>query len=576
MITNNIKYIAGYVTKHIKSLCVVFIALLSVSASLLSIGIVFRKLVDNGVSSDQVLEIHNAIFLISILICIFAAGSFFRSYFINVITVKVISKLKSDTYRALLNVNIAKYEDLKVGDIISRLGSDIETIGNLIINFLSFFVRNSIMLFGAVILMFIQSPKLSLLVVVSVPVLLFPLLKLSKYVRALSRSVMAEQGNLAANIDESFSGIRTLYAYNQQEYSANKFDDKITSYIKHASIRLRLRSMFFALAITIIAGSITAVIWIGSVDIISGKMSSGQMISFIYYAIIVGMSAGGIAELFSEIQGPLAALDRVVELKNMATQPYSQEGRKKIGKDYSIKFENVSFSYPARPDILALNNISLDIKQGSFTGIVGQSGSGKSTLMQLLLKFYRNSNGNIAIGGLNIDTINDDDIRKKIAYVEQHPTIFSGTIKSNIAFSNPKASNKAIRDIAELCGITDFADTLEFGLDTEIGERGVRISGGQKQRIAIARALLYKPEILMLDEATSALDNDSEKKILKNIRSALKGKTIISIAHRVSSIENADEIFVINQGALASRGKHSGLLRSSKIYNLLYKEQGKE
>ena len=223
-----------------------------------------------------------------------------------------------------------------------------------------------------------------------------------------------------------------------------------------------------------------------------------------------------------------------------------------------------------------LNNISLDIKQGSFTGIVGQSGSGKSTLMQLLLKFYKNSKGSIAIGTLNINTINDNDIRKKIAYVEQYPTIFSGTIKSNIAFSNPKVSNKAIRDIAELCGITDFADTLEFGLDTEIGERGVRISGGQKQRIAIARALLYRSEILMLDEATSALDNDSEKKILKNIRSVLKGKTIISIAHRVSSIENADEIFVINQGTLASRGKHSGLLRSSQLYNLLCKEQGKE
>lgn len=576
MITNNVKYISAYVTKHTKSLCIVFIALLSVSASLLSIGVVFRRLIDNGVSSDQIAEIHNAVFLISILICIFAVGSFFRSYFINVIAVKVISRLKSDTYRALLQVNIAKYEDLKIGDIISRLGSDIETIGVLIVNFLSFFVRNSIMLFGAVVLMFIQSPKLSLLVVVSVPVLLFPLLKLSKHVRALSRSVMAEQGSLAANIDESFSGIRTLYAYNQQQYSANKFDDKITSYIKHASIRLRLRSMFFALAIAIIAGSITAVIWIGSVDIISGKMSSGQMVSFIYYAIIVGMSAGGIAELFSEIQGPLAALDRVVELKNMAKQSYSKQSGNRLGKDCAIKFENVCFSYPARPEILALNNISLDIKKGSFTGIVGQSGSGKSTLMQLLLKFYRNNKGVISIGGVDIDNVNDDDLRKKIAYVEQHPTIFSGTINSNIAFSNPEASSKEIREVAELCGITDFADNLEFGLDTEIGERGVRISGGQKQRIAIARALLYKPEILMLDEATSALDNESEKKILKSIRSRLKGKTIISIAHRISSIENADEIFVINLGTLASRGKHTSLLRNSKIYNLLYKERDKE
>ncbi len=571
--TSNIKHIIGYVTEHLKSLSIVFVALLGVSASLLSIGIVFRRLVDNGVSADQVSEIHNAIFWISILISIFAVGSFFRSYFINVITVKVISKLKSDTYRSLLNVDIVKYEDLKVGDIISRLGSDIEVIGGLIINFLSFFVRNSIMLLGAMILMFVQSPKLSLLVVISVPVLLFPLLKLSKHVRALSRAVMAEQGNLAANIDESFSGIRTLYAYNQQDYSANKFDDKIKSYIKHASTRLRLRSMFFALAIAIIAGSITIVIWIGSVDIINGTMSSGQMVSFIYYAIIVGMSAGGVAELFSEIQGPLAALDRVVELQNMSNLLPKKKLNQKLSKNFAIEFENVDFSYPARPDILALNNISLKIKHGGFTGVVGQSGSGKSTLMQLLLKFYKHKSGGISIGGVNINNIDENEIRSKIAYVEQHPTIFSGTIKSNIAFSNPEASDQQINNVAKLCGITDFANNLEFGLDTEIGERGVRISGGQKQRIAIARALLYKPEILMLDESTSALDNDSEEKILKNIRALLKGKTIISIAHRVSSIESADEILVINQGSLASSGKHSALLRSSKIYNLLYKEE---
>lgn len=576
MRATNVKYIIGYVAKHIKSLCIVFIALFSVSVSLLSIGIVFRKLVDNGMSHDRITEINNSIFLIGILIGIFAIGSFFRSYFINVIALKVVSNLKSDTYKALLKVDIAMYEDLKIGDIISRLSSDIEAIGNLIINFLSFFVRNSIMLLGAVVLMFIQSPKLSLLVVISVPVLLFPLLKLSKHVRKLSRAVMAEQGALAANIDESFSGIRTLYAYNQQEYSASKFDSKIISYIKHASVRLRLRSMFFAIAIAVIAGSITTVIWIGSIDIINGKMSSGQMISFIYYAIIVGMSAGGVAELFSEIQGPLAALDRVVELKDMGKVSSGQQNEKRLSKDFSIIFENVSFSYPARPDILALNNISLEIKQGNFTGIVGQSGSGKSTLMQLLLKFYKNYSGIISIGGSSIDTLSDNEIRAKTAYVEQYPTIFSGTIKSNIAFSNPKASDNEINTIAKLCGITEFADSLELGLDTEIGERGVRISGGQKQRIAIARALLYKPEILMLDEATSALDNDSEKKILKNIRSLLKGKTIISIAHRISSIENADEIFVINQGALASYGNHNHLLRSSKIYSLLYKEQVEE
>jgi len=573
MIGNNVKHLAGYVIQHTRSLIIVLVALLSVALSLLAIGFVFRKLVDHGLGGDQISEIHSSIYLISLLIGIFSVGSFFRSYFINVITVKVISKLKSETYSNLLKVGLVQFEDLKVGDIISRLGLDIETIGSLIINFLSFFIRNSIMLCGAIILMFIQSPKLSLLVLISIPVLLFPLLKLSKHVRKLSQRVLIEQATLAANIEENFSGVRTLYAYNQQEFAAVQFDNRIESYIKHASIRLKLRSLFFALAIVVIAGSITVVIWIGSIDILEGSMSSGQMVSFIYYAIIVGMSAGGIAELFSELQGPLAALDRVFELKNLSHIIKPKQTSRLIGNNYTIKFDKVVFAYPSRPDIPALDNISLKIKHGKFTGIVGRSGSGKSTLMQLLLKFYEHQSGKISIGENDIKTLQDEIIRSKIAYVEQHPTIFSGTIRSNIAFSRPKASDKEVAKIAEICGILDFVKSLKQGLDTEIGERGVRVSGGQKQRIAIARALLYNPEILLLDEATSALDNDSEKKILQNIRVFMKGYSIISIAHRISSIENADEILVINQGTLASCGSHSELLRNSKIYGILYKEQ---
>ena len=573
MISNNVRCLAGYVAQHIKSLVIVLVSLLSVSLALLSIGFVFRKLVDNGLSSNQISEVHNSIYLISLLIGVFSVGSFFRSYYINVITVKVISKLKSDTYSNLLKVGLVRFEDLKVGDIISRLGSDIEITGNLITNFLSFFIRNSIMLSGAIILMFIQSPKLSLLVLISVPVLLIPLLMLSRHVRRLSRMVLSEQGSLAANIEESFAGVRTLYAYNQQDFVAQNFDDKINVYVKHASTRLRLRSLFFALAIVIIAGSITSVIWIGSIDIIKGSMSSGQMISFIYYAIIVGMSAGGIAELFSELQVPLAALDRVIELKNMDQIVQPAKLSKLTASNYTIKFDKVSFAYPSSLDILALEGVSLVIQHGKFTGIVGKSGSGKSTLMQLLLKFYYPQSGVITLGTQDISMLQDTKIRSKIAYVEQYPTIFSGTIRSNISFSNPTASNNKIEKIAKLCGILEFTKNLEHGLDTEIGERGIRISGGQKQRIAIARALLYNPEILLLDEATSALDNDSEKKILQNIRFLMEDKTIVSIAHRISSIENADEILVINQGTLASVGTHSQLLRSSKIYNVLYKEQ---
>ena len=571
--SSNVKELSLYLVGHIKSLLVVLISLLSVSASLLLIGFVFRRLIDKGLNSGQIGIVHNSIYLICVLICIFAVGSFFRSYYINLITLKVISKLKSDTFKNLLKVDLTRFEDLKIGDIISRLGADIEMIGNLIINFLSFFIRNSIMLLGAITLMFIESPKLSLMVVFSIPVLLFPILKLSKHVRSLSKRVLEEQSLLASNIEENFVGIRTLYAYNQQQYLSDQFDKKINSNIKHSSTRLRLRSLFFALAIAIITGSITLVIWVGSIDILSGAMTSGEMISFIYYAMIVGMSAGGIAELLNELQSPFAALERVLELRDLKSNIAPVLSEELLDQSYSVCFEKVSFSYPSRPDILVLKNISLEISQGKFTAIVGKSGSGKSTLLQLLLKFYNHQHGNIFVGSKNISFIKDEFIRSKIAYVEQNPTIFSGSIRSNISFSRPEASDEEINNIAKLCGILNFTNSLELGLDTEIGERGIRISGGQKQRIAIARALLYNPEILLLDEATSALDTESEEQILLNVQNFLAGKTIISVAHRISSIEKADEILVINQGALASQGSHNQLLRNSKIYHVLYKEQ---
>lgn len=574
MLKKNIGQLSTYLGFYKANLAIVFLSLFTVSASLLCVGHVFRRLVDNGLGGNRAAEINHSVYLIILLIGIFATGSFFRSYFINMVTEKIISRIRSETFENLLKIEIARFEELKVGDIISRLGSDVEQVGSLITNFLSFFVRNAVMLIGGILLMIWQSPKLSLLVIVSVPLMLVPLLRLSRHLRSLSRKVLDEQGRIAGNVEESFAGIRTLHAYNRQEYSAQHFNQKINTYLKHAGKRLRLRSLFFALAITIISGSITAVIWIGSLDIISGSMTSGQMLSFIYYAIVVGMSAGGIAELFNEIQSPLAALDRVMELKSIVVTPENLTSKLELQEhSYKIKFDNVSFVYPARPDLIILNNISFEIEAGKFTGIVGRSGSGKSTLIQLLLKFYTYQNGAITIGGTEIKNLNTAQIRSKIAYVQQEPTIFAGTIRSNICFSNPDASNIEVERIAKLCGITDFADSFEDGLDTEIGEKGVRISGGQKQRIAIARSLLYKPEILVLDEATSAIDREGEKKLLSNVQDELRNKTIISIAHRISSLEKADNILLINNGKLDSSGTHSQLLKHSEIYNILCNEQ---
>ncbi len=575
-----------YLKSYKMDLAIVTLSLLSVSLALLMLGISFKYLVDQGLTDNKIDEINNAVTLMGVLILVFSASSFFRSYFINSIAEKVVSRIRIDAYSKLLSIDVAHFEELKIGDVISRLTSDLDIVSRLIIDFLSFFIRNSVMLIGAVALMFLQNQKLALMVVVTIPLLLIPLIALAKYVRILAKSVLELKGNVASNIEETLTNIRTLHAFNQQNNKVIDFTDKTNFYLKREAKRLKIRSLFFALAILVILFAIAVVIWIGATDIAMGETSSGEMISFIYYAIIAGTSAGGIAEMFSEIQSPLSALERVFALTELNSSLFPHHGDKAriTEKSYSnktldisnkplaIELENVTFSYPSRADLLVLDNVSFKVNTGQFIGIAGRSGAGKSSIMQLLLKFYYPASGIVKVAGQDVSICDTAAVRQLIAYVPQDPSIFSGSITSNIALSRPTASNEEIITAAEAAGIIEFANQLPYGLNTSIGEKGVRLSGGQKQRIAIARALLYKPQILLLDEATSALDRESEHQVLELVKKHMKGNTIISIAHRLSTIEHADEIIVIDKGRIVAKGEHHSLLKESELYCILYQE----
>lgn len=570
---SNIFELVFYLRKHTAKLVGVTIALISVALSVLLMGTIFRKFIDAGISQNESHIINESIIEIAGLVIIFSIGSFCRSYLINIIALRVTSELKFDSYRNLLRANIKIFEDLKIGDIISRLSSDLEAVNSLIVNFLSFFVRNFIMMMGAIILMFSQSMKLSLLTLILIPIALLPIIRLSKIVKKLSKIVLEKQGLFSDYIEESFIGIRTLYAYNQQEYKIQEFGDKINLYNNLAGLRLKHRSLFFALTISIIALSIITIIWIGTNDIIVGSMTSGKMMAFIYYALMVGTSAGGIVETISELHGPIASLNRVIEIKNIEIANRLNNIAVEVDFCRDIKYENIYFAYPSRPNIQILDGLSIIIKAASFTAIVGKSGSGKSTLLQLLLKFYNTKSGRILIGHTSINDLDEHIVRSRISYVEQNPVIFSGSIKSNILFSKPDASNEELDKVLDICAIKEFSNILPNGIDTEIGQKGVKLSGGQRQKIAIARALLYCPDILLLDEATSAIDSAGEAEILDKIRKTLFDKTIISVAHRISSIEKADNILLINRGKLADHGTHEELIEKSDLYKLLYKDQ---
>ncbi|MCC8377365.1 MAG: ATP-binding cassette domain-containing protein [Rickettsia endosymbiont of Graphium doson] len=555
-----------------KDLIIVIISLLSVSLALLLIGNVFRNLVDQGLVLDRTAAVDKSILYICLLIVILSIASFFRSYFINNVAEKVSSQIRKEVYSNLINYEITEFEELKIGDIISRLTSDIDQISKLIVNFLSFFIRNSVMLVGSIILMFFESFKLASIVIITIPLLLIPIIKFGKHVKALSKKTLESQSLLASDINESFSNIKTILAFGGQAAKITEFNNLLQDYLTYSAARLKIRALFFAFSMAFIFLGVTLVIWIGALDIVKGNLSSGQIISFIYYAIIAGFSSGGIFELLSEMHLPLAALERIVTIIDKSpVVGHNNYSDLKPVNSISLEFKNVNFSYPSRPNLKILNNISFKIDSTQFIGIVGRSGSGKSTLMQLLLRFYVQESGIILVNNQDIALLNPNEIRKLIAYVPQEASIFSGTIKSNIMFGNDP-SEEEITEIIKITGIADFVDKIPDGLDAKIGERGVRLSGGQKQRIALARALLRKPQILLLDEAMSALDSESEQKLLNSIRDIMKGRIVISIAHRISSIESADNILIIDKGVVEAEGTHAHLLKTSDLYRTIYKE----
>lgn len=566
--------LAKYLRFYKKDLFIVLISLLSVSLSLLLIGSAFRNLVDKGLALEHAKAVDKSILYICLLIIILSIASFFRSYFINNIAEKISNKIRSKAYSNLINYEITAFEELKTGDIISRLTGDTDQIAKLIVNFLSFFIRNSVMLIGSIILMFFESFKLASIVIIAIPLLLIPIIKFGKHVKTLSKKTLESKSLLASDIEESFNNIKTIYAFGGQASKIAEFDNLLQNYLIYSAGRLKIRALFFAFSMAFIFLSVTLVIWIGSIDIVKGNLSAGQIISFIYYAIIAGFSSGGIFELLSEMHLPLAALERIITIiDNSPAVHNNYSSLKPADSDtVSLEFKNINFSYPSRPNLKIINNISFKIDAGMFIGIVGRSGSGKSTLMQLLLRFYSGESGKIFINKQDITFLDPKEIRKLIAYVPQEASIFSGTIKSNIVFGNDKISEQELAEITRITGIDDFADKIPEGINTKIGEKGVRLSGGQKQRIALARGLLRKPQILLLDEATSSLDIESEQKLLNVIRKIMKGKIIISIAHRISSIESADNILLIDKGMVAAEGSHNHLLKTSDLYRTIYRE----
>lgn len=539
------KYLKNY---RLRFFCI-FIALSFAAISFLSIGIAIREIINHGFANHNIKSLNTAILLLFGIATILAIASSIRAYLIDSTAELVISDIRQDIYQKLLNTSIYYFETGRVSDVVSRLINDMQVIQSLINTVFSFFTRNAMIVVFGILLLLYTSLKLSIYMIILFPILIIPVVILGRRVKSLSAQSQMHIGLVSGCTEETLSAIKTVKSYNRHDYELSRFDASLMNYSKCLLQRIKYKSYLIAAVIWMVSGVTALLILLGGRMVLSGTMSSGELVSFIFYAVIVASAIGGMSEVISEINKASGVGDRIIELLHLHEEQKNQSATKEISlnKNYTIEFKNVGFFYPARPTIKVIEKFSMSIKKGEKIALTGKSGSGKSTLFQLLLKFYEPDEGGIFINDINIKKLDNHKLRDMIGFVSQDTFIFSASAYDNIAYGKLGSTKEQIMHAAKLANIHDFIESLPKKYDTFLGEKGVALSGGQKQRIAIARAILKNPEVLLLDEATSNLDSANEELVQKALNYLMIGRTTIVISHRKSVIESCDRIYDVSK-----------------------------
>lgn len=514
-----------------------------------------------------------AIFFGTILICqgIF---SFFRVYFFSIVSEKTAADLRTILYDKFITTPITFFENNRVGDLMSRITSDISAVQNVLSTTLAEFFRQiATMIIGIGILIYI-SWKLTIFMLATFPIIVIAALIFGRYIRVISKKVQDKLAESNIIVEETLQSISIVKAFTNENLESKRFRKTISETVTLALKAATLRGGFITFFIIGLFGGIVLVIWFGGKLVISHEILIADLITFLTLTIFVGASLSGLGDLYAQLQRTVGASERILEILNEKNEVILNQEIEKGNIKGSVEFENVKFSYPSRKDVEVLKNLNLSIKAGEQIAIVGPSGAGKSTIVQLLMKFYQLEIGVIKIDNKDIKNQDVTDLRQHIAIVPQEVILFGGTILENIAYGKPTATFSEIESAAQRANAMEFIEKFPDRFDTIVGERGVKLSGGQRQRIAIARAILKNPAILLLDEATSALDSESEKLVQDALNDLMKNRTSIVIAHRLATIRNVDKIYVLKNGEIAESGKHDELiLKTDGIYANLVKMQ---
>ncbi|MCE7916204.1 MAG: ATP-binding cassette domain-containing protein, partial [Nitrosomonas sp. PRO5] len=449
----------------------------------------------------------------------------------------------------------------------SRLTADMTLLQSVVGSSISVALRNLIMLAGGIVWLFITNVKLTVIVMLSIPLVIVPILLFGRRVRVLSRQSQDRVAAVGAYVGEMLGQIKTVQAYNHQAMDKMHFDQYVEDAFHIARQRTLQRAWLIAVVIVLVFGAIGMMLWVGGMDVIEGKISGGELAAFVFYSIIIGSAVGSISEVLGELQRAAGAAERTMELLEEPSQISSPADPRQLpAVTGNIVFQRVCFAYPSRPEIQVINDFSLAVRPGETLALVGLSGAGKSTLFDLLLRFYDVRSGCISLEGVNIRDLDLSDLRRSFALVSQNPVLFHGSIEQNLRYACPDASDAEIEMAAKAAFIHDFIVSLPQGYQTSLGDTGLGLSGGQKQRLAIARAILADAPVLLLDEATSALDSQSEHWVQQAITRLSTGRTTIVIAHRLSTILTSDRIALIHHGRLEALGTHVELMESSELY----------
>lgn len=517
------------------------------------------------------LTLNSVTTLFVILLILQAGFSFIRVYTFTLVSEQSMRDLRKTLYTKIITLPIPFFEKNRVGELMSRITTDITQLQDVLSITLAEFFRQIFTLVGGIILISFLSSKLTMFMLLTFPFLVVAAIIFGKFIRKNSKKVQDELASTNIIVEETLQSINVVKAFTNERLEVKRYGSSVQKVVDYALKAATFRGAFISFIIFVLFGGIVGVVWYGGNLVLQGELAFKDLFTFIIYTGFIGGSVGGLGDMYAQIQKTVGASERILEILEEKSEIEVGDQKSEVGRSLQhtthssqlttkIQYQNVAFSYPSRPDMEVLRNINLEVKTGEKVGLVGYSGAGKSTIVQLLMRYYKLTAGQILVDGKNINEYNLTDLRKNIAIVPQEVMLFGGTIYENIAYGNPQASENEVIEAARKANAFEFIESFPEKFQTIVGERGVKLSGGQRQRVAIARAILKDPAILILDEATSALDSESEKLVQDALDTLMQNRTTIIIAHRLATIRNVDTIYVLKEGEVSEQGSHDELV----------------